>query len=101
MIFHKTLLKPAATDVSAELVDADTQVGIVVSWAGCRAAQMFRLDGFSADAARAWFQQWADEHSDVVAHALGKQRRDLEQREAERLDERLDPALQREGNLEH
>lgn len=101
MIFHKSLLKPAATDVSVELVDADNQVGIIVSWAGCRAAQMFPIEGFSRDAARAWFQRWADDNAEVVAHALGKQRRELEEREAERLDERLDPALQREGNLDH
>lgn len=101
MIFHKSLLKPAATDVSAELVDADNQVGVVVAWGSCRAAQMFRLDGFSADAARAWFLQWADDHADVVDHALGKLQREREEREAERLDERLDPALQREANLGH
>jgi hypothetical protein len=128
MIIHKALLKPAATDVSAELMDADTQVGIVVSWAGCRAAQMFPLEGFSKNRALVWFQAWADEHADVIAHALevrekrraaaeaggvtGKYPEPLEpasqpdaalaaQREAERLDERLDPALQREANSGH
>lgn len=101
MIIHKALLNPAATDVSAELVDADTQVGIIVSWAGCRAAHMFALEGFSTNRALAWFQQWADAHAEVIAHALAKQAREREEREAERLDERLDPALQREANSGH
>jgi hypothetical protein len=101
MIIDKEKLRPAATRVDAELVDADTQVMVLVEWGTVRHAEMFRLQGFDPGEARHRFQVWADRHAAEIAAALALREQRRAEAEAERLDERLDPALQREANSGH